>query len=80
MSAYPPRKLDAVLAAMRAEDWPLAISLAAKFPSLGDEKTAIMKANEAVKRPAFQRSIGRDPQELIQDGIAALKRRYGKHV
>lgn len=73
----PPRKLDFVQAAMRAGDWPEAIRLAAKFPRLGTEKSAIMRAHEAIARPAFQRQLGRCPENLIADGIAALRRRYG---
>lgn len=73
----PPRKLDAVLAAMRADDWPQAIRLAAKFPRLGPQAKAIMQANEALQRPAFQRQLGRCPAALIEAGKAALKERYG---
>jgi len=62
---------------MRREDWHGALRLAAKFPRLGREKAAIMKAWESIARPEFQRSIGRDPALQIADGIAALNRRYG---
>lgn len=74
----PPRKLDAVLDAIRAADWPKAINLAAKFPRLGDESKDIMRAHEALTRPDFQRQLGRDPAALIDAGKAALVRRYGK--
>ena len=70
------RKLDAVLDAMRGGQWPEAIRLAAKFPRLGAEKVAIMRAHEALARPAFQRQLGRCPELLIEAGIAALQRRY----
>lgn len=73
----PPRKLDAVLAAMGANDWPLAIRLAAKFPRLGPQEKAIMRANEAIQRPDFQRQLGRVPAELIEAGKAALIERFG---
>jgi hypothetical protein len=73
----PPRKLDAVLAAMGAGDWPLAIRLAAKFPRLGPQAKAIMQAHEAMQRPAFQKQLGRDPAKLIDAGKAALLERYG---
>ena len=72
----PPRKLDAVLDAMRAGEWPAAIRLAAKFPRLGAEARAIMQAHEALTRPAFQRQLGRCPAQLIEAGKAALIRRY----
>jgi len=73
----PPRKLDAVLAAMASNDWPLAIRLSAKFPRLGQQKKAIMRANEAIQRPDFQRQLGRIPEELIQAGKVALIERFG---
>jgi len=73
----PPRKIDAVRRAMAAGAWETAIALAAKFPRLGDEQTAIMQAREAYTRPDFQRQLGRDPEQLKADGIAALKGKYG---
>lgn len=76
----PPRKLDFVLKAMRAGDWEKAISLAAKFTNLGCEKRTIMQANEAIKRPDFQRQLGRCPAQLIALGQMALVRRYGNYV
>lgn len=57
--------------------WREAVLLAAKFQDLGAEKAAILKAREAILRPQFQRQIGRSPEVLIDDGIAALVRRYG---
>lgn len=79
-NSNPPRKLDFVLKAMRAGDWEKAISLAAKFPNLGCEKRTIMQANEAIKRPDFQRQLGRCPAQLIALGQMALARRYGSYV
>lgn len=76
----PSRKLDFVLNAMRAGRWEKAISLAAKFPNLGCEKQVIMQANEAIKRPDFQRQLGRCPAQLIALGQMALVRRYGRYV
>ncbi len=73
----PPRKIDSLRRAMAAGDWAGAIALAAKFPRLGDQKTAIMRAHEAYARPDFQRQLGRDPEALKADGIAALKGKYG---
>ncbi len=71
-------KVNAVRDAMRADDWHRAIILAAKFPRLGDEAAAIMRAREAILRPAFQVAIGKDPAALIEAGRAALVRRFGK--
>ena len=78
VAGAPPRKSDRLRAHMAAGDWRAAVSLAAKFPRLGDHKTRILRAQEAYTRPGFQRQIGRDPAALILDGIAALKERYGE--
>lgn len=75
--AQPPRKIDAVLAAMAIGNWREATRLAAKFPRLGQHARAIMQAHEAYTRPDFQRQLGRDPQQLIEAGKAALEERYG---
>jgi hypothetical protein len=71
------RKIDILRRAMRAEAWQSAISIAAKFPSLGAEKDAIMRAHEAYTRPDFQRQLGRDVEALKAAGIAALRGKYG---
>ena len=73
----PDRKIDILRRAMSAGAWQSAISIAAKFPSLGAEKDAIMKAHEAFVRPEFQRQLGRDVEALKQAGIEALKGKYG---
>ena len=75
--SLPATKLSAVKADMMAARWGDALLKAAKFADLGDEKTHILKAREALLRPAFQRQIGRDPDALIAAGVAALRRRYG---
>lgn len=59
-----------------AEDWRGAISLAASFPRKGKAAKAIMQAHEAIKRPGFQRQLGRDPDELIARGVASLKSQW----
>lgn len=76
MSA-PVTKLSKLKAAAAEGDWCRAISIASKFAELGEHRAAIMQAREAYCRPAFQKQIGRDPQKLIEAGIAALKERYG---
>jgi hypothetical protein len=69
-------KLDAVRAAMAAGDWPQALRLAARFPDLGRERSAILDGWTAVSRPAFIRQLRRDPEALVAAGRAALIRRY----
>lgn len=54
-----------------------AVLRAAKFQDLGDHRDRILSAREAYQRPEFQREIGKDPEALIADGIAALRERYG---
>lgn len=73
----PPCKIDAVRAAMNAGDWREAIRLAAKFPRLGEQAAAIMRAQEACARPDFQRQLGKCPAQLIAAGRAALIERFG---
>jgi hypothetical protein len=73
-STVPP----ALRAAMDSEDWHEALRIAAKFPILGTQKEAIQRAWQAVQRPDFYRAIGKDPAELITDGVRALQERYGK--
>ena len=72
----PARKIDLLRAAMDAGEWDRALSIAAKFPRLGEHEFAIRCANEAAQRPEFQRQLGKDPQTIIAAGIAALKERY----
>jgi hypothetical protein len=54
-----------------------AIRRAAKFQDLGEHRERILSAREAYERPDFQRQVGKDPDTLIADGIAALRERYG---
>jgi hypothetical protein len=69
-------KLDKLRAAAAAGDWERVVAIAAAFPSLGAEKDRIMKAREAFVRPEFQRQLGRDPEKLKTDGIAAIREKY----
>jgi len=69
-------KLSLLKKAASQQDWICVLRIASKFPLLGEHKTAIMRAWEATTRPDFQRQLGRDPQTLIDAGIAALKERY----
>ena len=69
-------KISQLRAAATREDWREALRLAAGFQRLGTERGAILAAWEAMTRPAFQRQLGRDPDQLIATGIAALKARY----
>ena len=72
----PLTKLSKLRAAAAENQWQTAVAIAAKFPRLGDEKSAIMSAHEAYVRPEFQRQLGRDIDKLKAEGIAAIKRKY----
>ena len=69
-------KLSILRAHMARGDWTRAISLAAKFPRLGEHRAAILDAQLAATNPAFCRGIKKDPEQLIEAGKAALLARY----
>lgn len=71
-------KLSKLLELMKSESWEEALKFAGKFPSLGEEKRAITRAREAVLRPDFFRSLGRDVDGIISEGREALIRKYGR--
>ena len=72
-----PKKIDTLRALMAAGHWPQALSLAAKFPRLGEHAETISRAHGCAVNPGFYRQLGHDPQACIDAGIAALKARYG---
>ena len=61
---------------LAAGDSKAALKLAASFKTLGEHKTRIARGWEAIQRPDFQRQLGRDPEKLIADGVAAIRERY----
>lgn len=69
-------KTALLIEAMRAEDWPRALRLANSFRMLGEHRTTIHRAHEARVHPQFFRQVGRDPDQAVQAGIAALKQLY----
>ena len=70
------KKIDLLKAAMEAEDWKKALSIASKFPRLGEYKSVIVRAHEAFTNARFYSQLGFDPNSLIQEGIQALQIRY----
>ena len=70
------RKIDTLRNLMDAGDWPAAIRFAAKFPRLGTERDAILRAKVALNNPKFYRQIGRSPQQLLGEATNALKLRF----
>jgi hypothetical protein len=69
-------KLDMLRAAYARGNFRGAIGIAAKFPQLGDAKVAVTRAWMAYTRPGFCKQIGRSPDELIEQGLVALRARY----
>ncbi len=70
------RKIDTLCHLMDPGDWPAAIRFAAKFPRLGKDRDATLRAKGSLNTPDFYRQIGRYPQDLIQAGEACLRERY----
>lgn len=73
-SAPSSQEVRALVEAGRFRD---AIIRASKFADLGDHRDRILSAREAYQRPDFQKQLGKNPDALIADGIAALRERYG---
>lgn len=69
-------KLSKVRTAARQGRWNDALAIAARFADLGDQKAAIKRGHEAASNGRFYAQIGRDPEQAIADGIAALCERY----
>ena len=69
-------KLSRLLVMMDSGEWSAAIKFAAKFPDLGRERDSILRAKDALHNPDFYRQIKKDPDLLIEEGIAGLRRRY----
>lgn len=69
-------KISIVREHMGAGRWREAIRLAAKFPQLGEHRGAILDAQLAYTNPEFCREIRKNPDALIEAGIAALRARY----
>ena len=70
-------KISQIRAAVAANDWRTALSIAAKFPQLGEHKKAIVTAHECLVHPGFYRQLGKDEAALIEAGKAAMCERYG---
>jgi hypothetical protein len=69
-------KLSILKAHLNSNDLIAALRIAAKFPNLGDDKKVITMAWAAFINPSFYTQIGKNPDELLELGIQALKARY----
>lgn len=76
----PETKISQLRRLMAADDWRRAVSLASKFPRLGDHRGAILDAQMAFTNPRFAQQIGKNPEAMIEAGRAALIAAYAsKH-
>lgn len=74
------KKIDKLAIMMKEGNWEAAIKFAAKFPRLGKERNAILTASSAILSPDFYKSMGKDIDALIQNGIDALKTKYRAYI
>ncbi len=74
------KKIDILIDLIKAGKDAEALSLAAKFPNLGEHRDAIIEGDSARKNPAFYRQIKKDPSKLYEDGVKALHQRYSRHL
>lgn len=74
----PRTKISILREHMDAGDWRGAIRIAARFPRLGEYRGPILDAQMAYTNPRFALQIGKDPEVLISNGIAALISAYAK--
>jgi hypothetical protein len=72
----PEKKIDILRRKIATGDWPAALSLASKFPHLGEHKETITRAHNALTTPGFYKQIGKNPKALVAAGIKALAERY----
>ena len=73
-------KLSKLVQAMHEGRYDDALSIAAKFPQLGDHRARIVRGHEANKHARFYKSMGKDIESLRQDGIQAIRERYADHL
>lgn len=69
-------KLSKLKTALENGDIAKAISIAAKFPNLGQERNAILDAHTAITNPRWVKGLGKDVEVCIANGISALRLRY----
>lgn len=69
-------KSDKIREALRAGETGKAISLASKFFDRSGETRVYQQAQSANTNPAFYRQIGKDPDAIVRDAVAALTLRF----
>lgn len=76
MNTEPRTKISILREHVAAERWQKAISIAAKFPRLGEHKETILRAHGAYTNPHFYAQIGKDIEALKEAGRTALLEKY----
>lgn len=71
-------KLSILLEYMAEKNWSAALKLAARWGDLGIQRAAITRGADALRHPEFYKQLGKDPDALVAEGIAALRARYQK--
>lgn len=71
-------KTDKVRQALREEKKFDALRIAHTFRHLGEHKVTIQRGWDAYQNPRFAKSLGRDPQKLIEAAFDALTALYGE--
>lgn len=69
---------ERALAALSSGDEREALRICARHVRTGEHARAIGIGWEAMQRPDFQRSIGRDPAALVADGLTAAREVIGR--
>lgn len=69
-------KLETLKDAAHSGDWKKAISIAARFPRLGEYRSAVLDAHMAYTNPRFLAQVGRDADNCIAAGKSALIAAY----
>ena len=69
-------KLSALKESAASGDWKKAISIASKFPRLGEHRNAILDAQVAYTNPRFLVQIGKNVDACIEAGKSALIAAY----
>lgn len=70
-------KLSKLKTALENGDIAKAISIAAKFPNLGQERNAILDAHTAITNPRWVKGLGKDVGVCIDKGVESLIAKYG---
>ncbi|MBT3923196.1 MAG: hypothetical protein HOF21_11540 [Nitrospina sp.] len=71
-------KLSKLKKLMAKDDWKRALSIASKFPRLGEHKSDIQRGHQAYVNPRSYEQLGFDITELQDKGRKALIARYVK--